>query len=414
MRIHILVIGTWGDIRPNVVLAQALQTEGYELILYSSENFREWVEKHGIRFVSLSVDVQGIMERIAYNNNPLVLMDNIQKFLSPALFQVGKEMIPHLQKGDTFIVIAGGLGLISGFVEKFDLRLILFNLQPLTPSRELGPIAAPALPKAMPMRETLNYQLGYFSQRMSFGLFGVQGNKLRKDLLGIPEQKWSQFRRMLDETPTITAVSRHVFPEMKSWKAHQRLTGYLFDDDTSWQAPQALLDFLAEDEKPVYIGFGSMNDRKAETTTDLVLEAIRRSGKRAVLLSGWAGLGAKQMPKDVFLLDYAPHQWLFPRMAAVVHHGGAGTTGAGLAAGVPSVIVPFFADQPNWATIVHELGAGTKPIPRNKLTADKLAAAIHEATSKPEIQIKSASLAQAIRAEDGKSEAVKAIKEFLT
>jgi UDP:flavonoid glycosyltransferase YjiC (YdhE family) len=114
-----------------------------------------------------------------------------------------------------------------------------------------------------------------------------------------------------------------------------------------------------------------------------------------------------------FLLDYAPHSWLFPRMSAVVHQGGAGTTAAGLLAGVPSVVVPVMSDQPFWARRVYELGAGTLPIPRSRLTADNLAAAITEATTNRAMQAKAAELGAKITAEDGVSEAVSTIGEFL-
>jgi UDP:flavonoid glycosyltransferase YjiC (YdhE family) len=124
-------------------------------------------------------------------------------------------------------------------------------------------------------------------------------------------------------------------------------------------------------------------------------------------------MGQADLPKNAFLLNYAPHLWLFPRMAAVVHHGGAGTTAAGMRAGVPSIVVPILADQPYWGRRVYELGVGTQPIPRAKLTAEKFAAAIMEATSNRDMQANAAALGAKIAAEDGVGEAVKAVREFL-
>ncbi len=123
---------------------------------------------------------------------------------------------------------------------------------------------------------------------------------------------------------------------------------------------------------PIYIGFGSMSSRKPEETAQLILRALAQTGQRAVLLSGWNGLQAEVLPENVFLVQSVPHDWLFARVNAVVHHGGAGTTAAGLRAGVPSIIIPFFADQPFWGERVAALGVGPKPIPRKKLTAEKL------------------------------------------
>jgi sterol 3beta-glucosyltransferase len=412
MRMVMMVIGTWGDIRPNVLLGQALHKEGYEVIVCASENYRDWVESHGLSFFSLTVDIEAITKGMINTSNPFAIMDYIKRNLNPALLQVGKEVASMLKEGDALFVLGGGLGLVNGLVEKFKLHLFIFNLQPTSPSRELTPLAMPHLPDWLPFRKALNYQLGYLSYRMTYGVFGPRGNALREHL-GLPNFSWKKQLAMLESSPTITAVSRHVLPELYDWKPHQILTGFLLDEESDWQAPQALLDFLAAGEKPIYIGFGSMGDREAEATTKLLLEAIERSGKRAILLSGWAGFGSVTMPKNVFLLDYAPQHWLFPRMAAVVHHGGAGTTAAGLAAGLPSVIVPFFGDQPNWAQIVYELGVSTKPIPRHKLTADKLVAAIQEATSNPSIQAKAVEIGAKIRAENAASEAVKAVKKFL-
>ena len=218
---------------------------------------------------------------------------------------------------------------------------------------------------------------------------------------------------MLAVTPALTTVSKHVLQRPADWDTHFQVTGYLFDDDPQWQPPQDLSEFLATGDAPVYIGFGSMPDSKPEATTRLIVDAVQQSGKRAVILTGWAGLGADDVPQNIHILKYAPHSWLFPRMAAVVHHGGAGTTASGFRAGVPTTIVPHNGDQPYWGRRVVELGVGTAPIPRKKLTADKLAAAIAEATTNQAMQQRASELGKKIETEDGVSEAVKAIQNIL-
>jgi len=138
---------------------------------------------------------------------------------------------------------------------------------------------------------------------------------------------------------------------------------------------------------------------------------LERTGQRAVLSSGWGGLEKEDLPATVFMIGSIPHTWLFPRMAAVVHHGGAGTTAAGLAAGVPSIVTPFFGDQLFWGQRVYELGVGPKPIARHRLTAENLAEAIRSAILDPKINKNAAELGERIRAENGIAQAVSMIEQ---
>jgi sterol 3beta-glucosyltransferase len=159
------------------------------------------------------------------------------------------------------------------------------------------------------------------------------------------------------------------------------VTGYWFPEDEEWQPPADLVRFLEGGSRPVFVGFGSMPVPDAEGTTVLVLEALRLSGQRGIVHAGWGGVGGSDLPEWAFRLEYAPYGWLFPRMAAVVHHGGSGTTAFGLRAGVPSLVVPFLFDQFYWGRRIAELGVGRAPVPFGKLTAEGLAAAIDEAVS---------------------------------
>jgi UDP:flavonoid glycosyltransferase YjiC (YdhE family) len=147
--------------------------------------------------------------------------------------------------------------------------------------------------------------------------------------------------------------------------------------------------------------------------TRLVLEALALSDQRAVLLSGWGGMGDLDLPETVYCLDGAPHSWLFPRVTAVVHHGGAGTTAAALRAGVPSVIIPFFFDQPFWARRVEQLGAGVRCAASTKVTAEQLAAALDKVTTDTSLRQRAAALGEKIRAEDGVGRAVAVIQDYL-
>jgi sterol 3beta-glucosyltransferase len=210
------------------------------------------------------------------------------------------------------------------------------------------------------------------------------------------------------------AYSSNVIHQPPDWPESVHITGYWFPDiHTEWCPPSQLEAFLDAGDPPVYVGFGSMAGSHPEQLATVVLEALAKSGQRGLLLTGWGGMHAMSVPDSVFVIDSAPHDWVFPRMAAVVHHGGAGTTAEGLRAGIPSVILPFMMDQPFWGRRVKALGVGPEPIPHKKLTADRLAQAIHAAVTQPAIKRRADWLGEAIRAEDGVGNAVRIVKECL-
>jgi UDP:flavonoid glycosyltransferase YjiC (YdhE family) len=214
--------------------------------------------------------------------------------------------------------------------------------------------------------------------------------------------------------PLLYGYSPTVVPKPSDWDEHAHVTGYWFlDHAPDWQPPAGLVDFLESGSPPVYVGFGSLVSGGAEKASRVVLDALRQSGQRGVLATGWGGLGPSDLPGEVYATESVPHDWLFPRMAAVAHHGGAGTTGAGLRAGVPSIILPFSKDQPFWARRVEALGAGPAPIPRKRLTAGRLAQAMHVAVTDESIRERSAALGEAIRGENGVGNAVRVVNQAI-
>jgi UDP:flavonoid glycosyltransferase YjiC (YdhE family) len=205
-----------------------------------------------------------------------------------------------------------------------------------------------------------------------------------------------------------------VVPKPPDWSEHAHVTGYWFlDQGPDWQPPTDLVDFLESGPPPIYVGVGGITSRDPGKTSCIVLDALRQSGQRGVIAAGRGGLSQSGLPNEVFVTEAVPHDWLFPRMAAVAHHGGAGTTGAGLRAGVPSIIVPVTNDQPFWGRRVKALGAGPAPIPRKRLTADRLAHAICVAVTDEAIRKRAAELGETIRAEDGVVNAVGIINQTL-
>lgn len=417
MRIVIIATGLWGDVRPNVVLGQALQKEGYEVLIVATAPYQAWIESRGLGYVGVSLDMQGMLDIVMGGDGGLLYsiqaLNTVRKDIIPTFVKAGKEVAAVMREGDVLIADELVSFLLNGVVEKYKPRLIHVNMQPQAITNQFPAMGQPILPDWMPLRSAYN-RLSYgISRRSTWLMQGSVGNQIRAKYLDLPKQTWAKQKLLLDSTPSLILASRHIVPPPADWPPHHHVTGYLFDNDSDWQAPPDLLDFLAAGEKPVCIGFCTMPIRKPAATTQAIIEAVRHSGRRAILLSNWADIGSMEMPKDVFLFKYAPHHWLFPKIAAVVHHGGAGTAAEALRAKVPSVTVPFYLDQPFWGQRLYELGVGTKPIPRAKLTAKSLAAAIREATSNRDMQARAAELGRKIDAEDGIGAAVAAVKTFL-
>lgn len=242
-------------------------------------------------------------------------------------------------------------------------------------------------------------------------------NQFRQQMLNLsPIPIWvNQSRKWQKHSPVIYGFSPTVIPKPSDWEDRVKITGYWFlEGDANWQPPKALVDFLAADTPPVYVGFGSMSTRKPKETTEIILQALSRSGQRGLLLTGWGGMSAVELPENVFKIEAAPHDWLFPQMAAVIHHGGAGTTAAGLRAGVPTITVPHFMDQPFWGQRVADLGVGPQPIRRNELSVERLADAITEAVTDENMQSRAAKVGEQIRSEEGVARAVEVIGSQLS
>ena len=194
-----------------------------------------------------------------------------------------------------------------------------------------------------------------------------------------------------------------LIPKPKDWGSHIDISGFFFlTTGSDYTPPPDLAAFLEAGPPPVYIGFGSIVVEDPNAMTDLIFDAVERIGQRALVSKGWGGFGGDELnvPEGVFMLGNIPHDWLFKRVSCVVHHGGAGTTAAGIARGIPTVIVPFFGDQPFWGAMVAKAGAGPQPIPYKQLTADGLAKAILEAL-KPTALQKAQALGAKITSEAG-------------
>jgi len=169
---------------------------------------------------------------------------------------------------------------------------------------------------------------------------------------------------------------------------------------------------LQDGPPPVYVGFGSMAGTQPERLAGVAIGALQKAGQRGILATGWGGLKPGDLPHTIFKLESAPHDWLLPQMAAVVHHGGSGTTAAGLRAGKPGLICPFLGDQPFWGERVYRLGAGPKPIKQKKLTVETMATAVSQMVNTPAMQQRAAAIGARLRAEDGITNAIHFVEKI--
>jgi UDP:flavonoid glycosyltransferase YjiC (YdhE family) len=242
-------------------------------------------------------------------------------------------------------------------------------------------------------------------------------NRFRERALGLDPISliWAPGMLSRLRVPYTYCWSPALIPKPKDWGQHISISGFYFLSLASSFTPAPeLADFLAAGPPPVYIGFGSIVVDDPDAMTKMIFEAVKKAGVRALVSKGWGGLGADALgiPDGVFMLGNVPHDWLFQHVSCVVHHGGAGTTAAGIATGKPTVIVPFFGDQPFWGAMVARAGAGPLPIPYKQLTADNLAAAITEAI-KPETLEKAKELGLKIKEEKGTEQGGKHFHDLL-
>jgi sterol 3beta-glucosyltransferase len=215
--------------------------------------------------------------------------------------------------------------------------------------------------------------------------------------------------------PVLYGYSETIAPRPPDWPSNHCVTGYWFlGAPETYQPDERLAAFLASGPPPVYVGFGStLVGRHPETIARIIIEALASNAQRGIVYSSWGDLGTFTWPNSVLRIDDAPSDWLFPRMAAVVHHGGAGTTSTALRAGVPAVIVPVYGDQQFWARRVYALGACVAPIPRLQLSVDRLGSAIAEVLRRPEIRASAVELGCALGREDGVGSAFTLIEQYI-
>ena len=397
-----------GDTQPFVALAARFKQQGHTVKLAARPDFAGLAASYGIEFAALGNPYKSLLrnEEVATAIDSGNMFRMIVKQASDAnqrkafLQGLDTDAISAVEGADAIIYKSSWIPFYS-IAEKLGVPSAAAMFMPLTrtssfPSFLIG--------GGKDRGTTINSLLWRITEQFIWQVARNFDNKMRGELLGLPRLPLlGPSARQLERTPLFYAYSPTVIPRPADWPDRIHVTGFWFSDPPpGWTPPRDLVAFLESGPPPVYVGFGSMPCGSAEDTLKLILKALELSHQRSVLLSGWAGIGEdRKLPEYALGVESVPHSWLFPRMSAVVHHGGAGTTGAGLRAGVPSIVTPFVADQPNWARRIEALGVGPRAIPFRELTAELLADAIRQATSDTAMRQRASALGERIRHEDG-------------
>ena len=420
MRITILAAGSRGDVQPTIALGLGLQRAGHCVTVAASLVFESFVRDYGLAFAPVHANIQEFLkqpqvQQLLRHPNPVRLFRDFGP-LFESLMGAFDDFWRASQGADALVVSPGALG---GYdcAERLGIPVFLALLQPLNPTDAFPTFFLPYRLPLGPFTALYNRASHRLFEQALWQAVRVHLNRWRQATLGLPALGIlaDPYRRMRNaRVPFLFGYSPTLVPKPHDWAAEHAVTGYWFlDAPPGWQPPVELARFLEAGAPPVYVGFGSMSDEKPEALTHMALDALKMTGQRGVLHTGWTGLGGADLPSTVLQTGSIPHDWLFPRMAAVVHHGGAGTTGAGLHAGVPSILTPFMMDQFAWAKAVTDLGAGPPCMPVKTLTADKLAAALRAAVSDKSLRRRAAELGAIVRAEDGVGCAVETIQQYL-
>ncbi|KAH9784958.1 Sterol 3-beta-glucosyltransferase UGT80A2 [Citrus sinensis] len=413
LQIVMLIVGTRGDVQPFVAIGKRLQDYGHRVRLATHSNFKDFVLTAGLEFYPLGGDPKVLAGYMVKNKgflpsgpSEIPVQRNQMKEIIYSLLPACRD--PDLDSGiafkaDAIIANPPAYGHVH-VAEALKIPIHIFFTMPWTPTSEFP---HPLSRVKQPAGYRLSYQI--VDSLIWLGIRDMINDVRKKKLKLRPVTYLSGSQGFDSDVPHGYIWSPHLVPKPKDWGPKVDVVGFCFLDLASnYEPPESLVKWLEAGSKPIYIGFGSLPVQEPEKMTQIIVEAFEQTGQRGIINKGWGGLGNLAEPKDsIYLLDNIPHDWLFLQCKAVVHHGGAGTTAAGLRAACPTTIVPFFGDQPFWGERVHARGVGPPPIPVDEFSLPKLINAINFMLD-PKVKERAVELAEAMEKEDGVTGAVKA------
>ncbi|GAA2724251.1 MULTISPECIES: glycosyltransferase [Streptomyces] len=411
MRIQIITAGTTGSVAPYTGLGHRLFAEGHDVEIVAHERFEETVACCGLRMRPLPGDpfeeLLGAHNRLrGGGRSPLALARFARATERAALALVEGVLAAVDLKADLVLLSALVAPLGRVVAQYHQIPSMGVFLQPDTPTAAFSPCTT-----AWRSPGRTNRLRGRCANGVLDALYAAANRSLHARL-GLAHRSVHRLRaeRERSRWPIWHGFSPTVLPRPADWRPGLHVAGYWWPHECAgWQPPGLVSDFLAAGPPPVFVGFGSMMPGDPQRLAEITAQALRKAGVRGVVQSGWAGLSV--VSDDVITVGAMPHGWLLPRMAAVVHHAGAGTTAAGLRAGVPAVPVPVFTDQPWWAERLVRLGVSPGVLPFSGLTADRLAGALQRVTAEPRFARRATELAARLGLEDGAGAVSRAVAE---
>ena len=410
MKITILTYGSRGDVQPFLPLSLGLMKKGHPVKLAAPLRFKDLIEGHGINFVALAGDPQELSRRLNDAGHNFIKI--IRELMSHAI-EIGANVLRQTEDAcsDADLIIHSFTHLVGAHTLAREKNIPDIHIQPFpmfSPTGDYPNVTLPNLRLRSLNRFThiISQKIIWWASKSGFEQVRRRAGLPQRELYWPFEDKPPHLR-----TPILCAWSPSVLPPSSDWPPHVYVTGYYFHSlNHSFQPPAELESFLKAGKPPVCITFGSMVNRDAERIDRVVRESLRQSDNRGIILSGWSGIRDRSSQGRLYL-ETTPHDWLLPHCKMVVHHGGAGTTSAGLRAGIPNVVVPFTADQPFWGKRIQAIGAGPKPILVKNLSVERLTRAMAEAESDA-VRERAQVIGQEIRSEDGIGNALKLIGKF--
>lgn len=407
--ITIICAGSRGDFQPYIALAQQLKKLGKDVIISGSSEVESLVRSYGIDYYPVEVDFKKLgvdpkmIKEAQSADNPIKMFLTFNKMKKYGI-KIAEETYASL-KGSDLIVYHPGCTMGYFAAQEMGIPSVLATPFPMHKTDEFLSVVAYGKFKPTKLNKKISYKM---VQSM---LWLASSNSVKgywKNHFGrLPKNFRNPYEKINEKHPAVVSCSNFVFSRPKDWNENIHQSGYWFvEENTEYIPSKKLSDFLNKGDKPIYIGFGSVfNDDEKGELVKLIIDAMKICGKRGII----SGMGKlNNLPENIIAIDNIPHTWLFNNVAAICHHGGAGTTAAGFRAGVPSVIIPFSNDQFAWAHRAYDLEVAAKPIYRKHLTAEKLAEGINYALSKDIIK-NAKLLAKNISTERGAEDCAKVI-----